>query len=234
MLYALSYLCFIKKKKFIYHTTEIPNHLKQNPIGNFKFAIELNAKINEIKKSEFDNEISSIKSNLQKNEFFIEQGGKDTYSKYGMKELALQVQSIMKENNINHADIFIPSGTGTSAFYLQNYLCKKVYTFACVGDKNYLVKQFQDLSNLDKSYIKHPSIIEANKKYRFGKCYKEFYSLYKDMKSKIEFELLYDMPSLIAIKNNQNILENNIIYIHCGGTHGNESMEERYKYLLKT
>jgi 1-aminocyclopropane-1-carboxylate deaminase/D-cysteine desulfhydrase-like pyridoxal-dependent ACC family enzyme len=231
MLYALSYFCFIKQKKFIYYTTNIPINLTKNPIGNFKFALELNTHFRELDKLDFDIQISQVKQNINKNQLFISQGGADIYSKYGIKKLSLDIKKYIKDNNLSNISIFLPSGTGTSALYLQQYLENTIYTTPCIGDEKYLLEQFELLKIKDKDIQKYPIILNTNKKYHFGKCYKEFYDKYLYFLShKIEFELLYDMKSLLAIEENIDQLSSNILYIHSGGVYGNNSMKLRYAY----
>jgi len=234
-LYALAYFCFIKNKKLIYYTTQIPSHLKSNLTGNLKEAIDFKAIIIEINKQDFKEKIHTIKNKLAKNEFFIEQGGRDKYSKYGIKDLSILIKNFIKQNNMKDIDIFVPSGTGTSAFYLQNYLQNyRVCTTPCVGDESYLKQQFEELSFVNEmKYKKYPTIINTTKKYHFGKCYKDFYEMYQKTKLlNVDFELLYDMKTLLSIQENSSNTSGDIIYIHCGGTYANKSMEKRYMHNI--
>ncbi len=92
----------------------------------------------------------------------------------------------------------LPSGTGTTALFLQKNLPFEVFTVACVGGSEYLKKQF---FHLEKEEKYHPKIIQMPKKYHFGKLYKEFYEIWKELKAetKIEFDLLYDPLGFLAL-----------------------------------
>jgi 1-aminocyclopropane-1-carboxylate deaminase/D-cysteine desulfhydrase-like pyridoxal-dependent ACC family enzyme len=121
----------------------------------------------------------------------------------------------------------MPSGTGMSAFYLSKYLKVPVLTTPCIGDEIYLKNQWEELGIENKT---PPRIINTQNKYHFAKCYKEFISIYKELKKYIEFDLLYDPKGFISIK--QNPQDGfNIIYIHGGGISGNASMLNRYKNI---
>jgi 1-aminocyclopropane-1-carboxylate deaminase/D-cysteine desulfhydrase-like pyridoxal-dependent ACC family enzyme len=199
---------------------------------NLHFSIEMGAKIIEISKEDFNQKILEVKKNISKNELFINQGAKDTYSKYGIKIQATFINNYINKNNIKDIDIFVASGTGTSAFYLRKYLNKtiNVYTTSCVGSTKYLIKQFDEL-NVDDLQVNYPTILETKKKYHFGQCYEEFMAIYNEIiKEKIDFEFLYDMKSLLCIKENHHIFKKNLLYIHCGGIYANTSMKERYKF----
>ena len=80
-----------------------------------------------------------------------------------------------------------------------------------------------------------PTIIKPLKKYHFGKLYKEFYEIHKELlkQTNIEFDLLYDSLAWLCFERYVNDLEDKnftFLYIHQGGILGNISMLERYKY----
>lgn len=225
-MYSLSSLCKIKNKKFIYYVDHIPSNLKENPIGNYKYALQ-NEMI--IKQDE-------IPSSISKNELFIIEGGAVKQASIGIEKLANEITHWVEENNIKNLKVFLPSGTGTTALYLQKYLPYEVLTCACVGDEEYLQKQFEDLENKENSLF--PAILKREKKYHFGKLYKEFYEKYLDLKEKtnIEFDLLYDSLGWIVFEKfmQENDDKNyTYLYIHQGGILGNESMISRYEYKFK-
>ncbi len=212
-MYSLSVLAKIKNLKFIYYSDHVPKYLLKNPIGNYKYALK-NGMILKIEK---DFKIPHSKSSL-----FIPQGGAFNLAEDGIKILANELK------HLRDIDIFLPSGTGTTALYLQKHLHQKVYTCACVGDKEYLKKQF---FSLESNKAKHPTILTLDKKYHFGKLYKEFYDIWLKLKreTKIEFDLLYDPLGWITLLKNRQKMGKNVLYIHQGGVIGNESMIQRYK-----
>ena len=124
--------------------------------------------------------------------------------------------------------LFLPSGTGTTALFLQKYLDIEVLTTPCVGDENYLKKQFLEL---EKDETNHPTILKPKKKYHFGKLYRENFEIYKELKKEIniEFDLLYDPIGWNTLLDNIDE-KYQYLYIHQGGLIGNESMKARYIY----
>ena len=218
-MYSLSVLCKLKGLEFDYYVDHIASFLKQNPIGNYKYAIENAMNIKE----------HEVPSFFEEDVLFIKEGGAVSEASFGIEILANEIISWAKENKIENLKVFLPSGTGTTALYLQKYLPFEVLTCACVGDEDYLRKQFNMLEKEN-----HPTIIKVEKKYHFGKLYKEFYEMHNELltQTNIEFDFLYDSLGWICLENYlQNLEKENfeVLYIHQGGILGNISMLERYK-----
>jgi 1-aminocyclopropane-1-carboxylate deaminase/D-cysteine desulfhydrase-like pyridoxal-dependent ACC family enzyme len=216
-MYSLSVLCKLKGWNFEYYVDHIAQYLKDEPSGNYQAALNNDMKIFEDKVPEmFDEET-----------LFISEGGAVKEASYGIKILADEIKTWAKETKQKDLKIFLPSGTGTTALYLQKYLPFEVITCACVGDSEYLKKQFTELEKNN-----HPTILQMDKKYHFGKLYKEFYEMHKDLQKQtnIEFDLLYDSLAWLCVNKHLNIKKNNILYIHQGGLLGNISMMQRYQY----
>ena len=221
-MYSLSVLAKLKNWNFEYYTNHLPSYLKDNPQGNYKYSLENG--MNLIVKDDFTKDSCHLDENI----LFIEEGGALLEASYGIKILALEISTYQKKYNLNNLKIFLPSGTGTTALFLQKFLDVEVQTCACVGDEEYLKKQFLAL---EKNEQYHPAILSQKKKYHFGKLYKENYMLWNQLKmeTKIEFDLLYDPIGWDTLL--YNFDENNTyMYIHQGGLIGNESMIQRYKY----
>ena len=218
-MYSLSVLCKLKGWKFIYYTNHIPSYLEENAQGNYKYAL-LNGMDLRI-----DESFQKSKLKLTDSILFIEEGGALEEASYGIKILADEILQYKRENKIDKLKVFLPSGTGTTALFLQKYLDIEVLTCACVGDDKYLKKQFLELDV--ETY--HPTILKTKKKYHFGKLYKENYETWKALKQEtnIEFDLLYDPIGWNTLLDN---LDDNYsyLYIHQGGLIGNESMLKRY------
>lgn len=215
-MYSLSVLCKLKNWDFEYYVDHIASFIKENPVGNYKAALKNGMKI-------FEEEIPKT---FEESTLFISEGGAVKEASLGIKLLAQEIidwAEVTKQENLK---IFLPSGTGTTALYLQKYLPFEVITCPCVGDGEYLKNQFNKLETSN-----HPRIIDLAKKYHFGKLYKEFYEVYKELLSQtnIEFDFLYDLKAWICI---DSLLQKNknILYIHQGGLLGNESMILRYQY----
>jgi 1-aminocyclopropane-1-carboxylate deaminase/D-cysteine desulfhydrase-like pyridoxal-dependent ACC family enzyme len=219
-MYSLSVLCRLKGWEFEYWVDHIPTYLLKNPSGNYKFALENGMKIY----------IGKPPSRYTKEVLFIDEGGAIKEARFGIKELANEIIVWAKENNIENINIFLPSGTGTTALYLQKYLPFSVYTSACVGDEKYLKQQFNNLETSN-----HPKILKTPKKFHFGKLYKENYEIWKELKdqTKIEFDFLYDPIGWQTLLKSDLIKQDiPILYIHQGGLIGNLTMIQRYERKL--
>ena len=235
-MFSLSAFAKIKGLKFDYYVKPIPKWLKENPTGNFKAALEMDMNYIELNDYEsfFQNMSQPNKSyhEIGKNTLLIRQGGAEKEAEYGVKILADEINTFAEEKGIKDLSVFIQSGTGTTAVFLQKHLKHKVYTTPNIGDSNYLQKQFSLLVEDEKL---HPIIIESPKKYQFGNLYPEFYNIWKEINEEtgIEFELLYDPVTLIVMSEFQKNIKGEIMYIHSGGTFGNESMINRYNRFFK-
>lgn len=218
-MYSLSVLCRLKKWEFIYYTDHVSGFLAQNPMGNYKRALDNGMRLIQGK---------CVPEKFEEDTLFIQEGGALKEAEFGIKKLALEIEEFAQTHRFDELEIFLPSGTGTTALFLQKNLPFKVLTCACVGDETYLKKQFE---LLEKEPMTFPTILNRDKKYHFGKLYKEFYCMYKNLKEQthIEFDLLYDPLGFIVL---QNYLRNNpykkILYVHQGGILGNVTMLQRY------
>ena len=147
-MYSLSCLCKIRNWEFDYYVDHIPNYLNENEIGNYSQALKNGMNIKEEKSP----------SEFEKDTLFIPEGGALKEAEYGIKILAQEIISWAKETNQEDLKVFLPSGTGTTALYLQKNLPFEVLTCACVGDSEYLKKQFNELEKEN-----HPTILKMDK-----------------------------------------------------------------------
>ncbi len=220
-MYSLSVLAKLKGWKFIYYTDHVPSFIEENPTGNYKYALS-----NEMKLIVGEYDFSNIKIE-NSTHLYIDEGGAVEEASYGIEILANEILQYKLDNNIEKLKVFLPSGTGTTALYLQKYLDLEVLTCPCVGDSVYLRQQFLELES-DENL--HPTIIKPQKKYHFGKLYKENYIMYNELvkETNIEFDLLYDSIGWNTLLNMYQQKDEVIMYIHQGGLIGNETMRERY------
>ena len=219
-MYSLSVLCKLKNWQFDYYVDHTASFLKENPIGNYKYAIKNGMNIIE----------SEVPDFFDKETLFINEGGALVQASHGIEVLANEIKLWINQNNIKDIKVFLPSGTGTTALFLQKYLPFEVLTCPCVGNEEYLKKQFEVLEKKN-----HPLILKTDKKYHFGKLYKEFYEIHNNLltQTNIEFDLLYDSLGWICFENFVKQLKEantTFLYIHQGGIIGNESMYDRYKH----
>ena len=225
-MYSLSILAKVRGWEFEYYTSPLSTYLEENPHGNYKYALQngMNIIVDEEKPDKTAN----------KETLFIEEGGRDFFAEDGLKILADEIKEWQKEKGIEDINIFLPSGTGTTALFLAKSFVgmgatrPTVFTVPCVGDSGYLKKQFFMLEE-DARY--HPTILEPSKKRHFGKLYKESYNIWLKLRQEmgVEFDLLYDPIGWITLLENPQILDKPILYIHQGGLIGNESMLPRYQ-----
>jgi len=217
-MYSLSILAKMKGWNFIYYTNHIPKYLKENPQGNYLEALKNGIKIIEtdLRGDELREFVLSLKNH---DTLVIEEGGRGKEAKYGIKILADEINEYVKKHNLK---VFLPSATGTTAYFLSKYLDTEVLTVPCVGDNKYLKKQFDFLGG-----GKIPTILSPRKKYHFGKLYKNLFEIWKSLKNEgIEFDLLYDPIGWDTIEYYD---LKDILYIHQGGLKGNITMLKRYK-----
>ncbi|AXP08797.1 1-aminocyclopropane-1-carboxylate deaminase/D-cysteine desulfhydrase [Campylobacter hepaticus] len=222
---ALSIFAKQRSYKFLFVCEKISHFLKSHPCGNYALALENNVEF--IENTSFLPLKEFALSLCEKNDIFIEQGIANFRAEQGYIELAKEIQ-IQSENLNLQFDIFLPSGTGTSAAFLARNSQFKVFTCACVGDIKYLKQQILTLmQNYDFSNLE---FLQSVKKYHFAKPYKEFYQLYIDLKYElgIEFDLLYDILALNIVLKKE--WKNPLLYIHQGGLLGNLSMLQRYRF----
>jgi 1-aminocyclopropane-1-carboxylate deaminase/D-cysteine desulfhydrase-like pyridoxal-dependent ACC family enzyme len=181
-MYSLSVLAKMRGWEFEYFVDHIAEYLKENPHGNYKGALDNGMQIN----------VGSIESTdiLDDKTLFIEEGGRQKEAEFGIKFLAEEIVEWQKKNNIKELNIFLPSGTGTTALFLQKAFVGEgtprptVYTCPCVGDEAYLKKQFLELET-DEKY--HPTILTLEKKHHFGKLYKENYKIWLKLQREQRF-----------------------------------------------
>ena len=230
-MYSLSVLAKMKGWEFEYFVDHIADYLKEHPHGNYKGALENGMRLREAQPP-FP-ELVEGKNDI----LLIEEGGRQKEAEYGIKLLAEEIIQWQKEQGIKELNIFLPSGTGTTALFLQKSFILlaeqsrsqiQLFTTPCVGDDSYLKKQFSELETEVKY---HPTILTLEKKHHFGKLYKENYKVWLKLQQQtgVEFDLLYDPLGWRVLLAHPEVFSKPILYIHQGGVLGNESMLPRYE-----
>ena len=142
-----------------------------------------------------------------------------------------EINAWKREENIEKLSVVLPSGTGTTALYLQAGLDEEIslYTSLLVGDEEYQHKQWQRLSSGP-----YPKILPSDKKRKFAKPYIEYLQIHEELEAEtgILFDLIYAPKTWIEIVENLGEDEGEILYIHTGGVSGNETMLKRYEHML--
>ena len=91
----------------------------------------------------------------------------------------------------------------------------------------------KQIDSIRDKKTKLPTILISPQKYNFGRPHKDLIGQYRILleQTNIEFDLLYDPIGWISLLHNIDAIKKPIIYIHCGGIEGNQSMLARYQYL---
>lgn len=222
---SLAALC--NKKGWIFEYYTKPLHIKENSDSNYAQALSLGMSHKELDDDLYRDFIATLTLNLEEKTFVVHQGGADKSARAGVEELAKEIleSGLHAKHPTGIRSLATPSGTGTTALYLALALPEyKVYTTPTIGDKAYLLEQMSALEKVPNNLI----ILESKKKYHFAKPYKEFFDLHvRLVETGIVFDLVY-APKLWKMLLEQT--DEEILYIHSGGTTGNASMLERYKY----
>ena len=214
-MYSLSVLAKMKGWEFEYYVDHIADYLKENPHGNYKGALDNDMQIY----------VGRGVPTPTNNVLFIEEGGRQKEAEYGIKILANEIIEWQKEQGLKELNVFLPSGTGTTALFLSKAFVGEgtprptVFTCPCVGDSMYLKKQFSELETNEKY---HPKILTLEKKHHFGKLYKENYKIWLKLHQEtgVEFDLLYDPLGWRVLLAHPEIFSKPTLYIHQGGVLG--------------
>lgn len=217
---AIAAMCQRKGWKFIYYTKPINQTMQNENSGNFFHSKRLGMLHVEIENEHYRDFIASLRLNLDKDTFIIDQGGAVEEARLGLEVLADEIRG----SALHVRSLATPSGTGTTALFLALSLPEyRVYTTPCVGDAQYLREQMSSLSKIPDNLI----ILEPKRKYHFAKPYREFLEIWqKLLKSEIEFDLIYAPSMWIALLEQT---KEDVLYVHSGGVTGVESMLSRYK-----
>ncbi len=223
-MYSLSVLARMRGWVFDYYVDHVAGYLRENPHGNYARALANGMQIHTTPRPQI----------LLPDTLLIHEGGRQVEAEYGVAILAQEIADWQHEQGIEHLDIFFPSGTGTTALYLQKTLStihhppSTVYTTPCVGDAEYLRKQF---TILEPDPHLWPMILDLPHKYHFGKLYREFYEIWIELHQQtgVTFDLLYDPKGWLTLLKHRDQMGQHLLYLHQGGLQGNESMLKRYE-----
>ncbi|EGM69685.1 pyridoxal-phosphate dependent enzyme [Shewanella sp. HN-41] len=241
-LYSLSALAKIKGWQCDFYVDHIASHILNHPSGNYAAAVENGANIIDLSRlggrsspnagGRCQEYIEQQVLPYEPTALFIPEGGRCGYAEYGVSILAKEIVIWSKTNNISNLKVFLPSGTGTTALFLNQYFIReqtdiRVITCAAVGGDAYLRQQF---SMLNSDISEHPQVVNVGKKYHFGKLYAELYTMWQRIcASGVQFELLYDPLGFIVLEDYlQASDQGSVMYLHQGGLLGNDTMLPRY------
>ncbi len=224
-MYSIAAMCSLQNWEFEYICKTIPKDLKLNPSGNFKAALRFGMQYIELPPELYQQKISSLSSSNAN--IIIAQGGADKVAYYGIQKLAQEISASMSTYSTNKLSIITPSGTGTTALFLSILLPQfEIITTPTVGSTEYLRAQMSNLRDIPKNL----TILEPAKKYRFATPHKDLLECYGDLKKcGIEFDLIYAPVMWLTLLKYIDRFDHDLLYVHSGGTSGNETMLERYR-----
>jgi len=224
---SIAALCHQKGWQFHYTSKPVPDHLKRNPIGNLKMAMELGMQLHEVAHEFYDDALFALRSQPDAATLFVPQGGADPIAQAGIEQLAQEIRQWRQSNGIETLYVVTPSGTGTTAFYLATALpAATVLTTPAVGDTAYLLAQMRRLGAVPANL----NILEQSKKHYFAKPCPELLAIYHELKSAgIEFDLIYGALMWRTLLEHIDCFEGTILYVHSGGLTGNPTMLARYE-----
>lgn len=234
-LYSLAALAKLKGWQLEFYVAHLPSWLKENPSGNYQAALDLGANIIDL---------AAMGSKLHPSDYIeqirqpddsclsVPEGGRSPIAEMGVQQLAQEILDWQQQQQIKNLTVALPSGTGTTSVFLSKHLAEhdiEVVTCACVGGKDYLIDQFNQLHT-----GQHPRVLQTTTKpkHHFGKLYQDDLHIWQALKQQtdVEFELLYDPYMWQCLE--QWWAENpqqTLLYIHQGGLLGNSSMLKRYQ-----
>ncbi len=234
-LYSLAALAHLRGWQLEFYVDHLPAWLQATPIGNYRAALALGARLIETRPLGFAHPRDYIAQVRQPDDacLSVEEGGRSVLAEQGVTQLAEELLTWIATQPEQPWRVALPAGTGTTALYLHKALSShhiEVVTCPCVGGEAYLTQQFLALGE-----TAHPTIISPSSKHHFGRLDPQDYAIWQALHAQtgVEFELLYDplmwrcllewLPTQPA---------KSMIYIHQGGLLGNESMLPRYRRLL--
>jgi len=221
---SIAALCQQKGWRFHYYCKPLAAHLKQQPTGNIKTALELGMQL--LETSDYDTLIPILQSNDKA--MIIPQGGAAPLAEQGIQLLADEIKQWQQAEGMVDLNVVTPSGTGTTAYYLAKHLPScSILTTALVGDNDYLRQQMLKLGTLPSNL----RLLEPPKKYHFAKPYPEFLDIHQQLQQAgITFDLLYAPKMWLTLLEHCKNLQGAVLYVHSGGLLGNASMLERYQH----
>ncbi|KAL0476385.1 hypothetical protein AKO1_006318 [Acrasis kona] len=202
--------------------------------GNYQEAIALGMRMHYVQ--DYEQKIKHIKLQTAEDpqHLIVPIGGCSPTAEYGIKKVAEYIKNWNHLDTSNNSlNVLLPSGTGTTSFYLAKQLaCReiKVFTVPCVGGEEYLREQIcKNLSEEDTSVL---NVVTTKTFPRFAHPYKEFLSFWENVKSdtSVELDLIYAPKTILSARDYlKSDPKAKWLYIHTGGTSGNVTQIKRFK-----
>ena len=223
---SMAALCHQKGWEFHYTCKPVPRHLREQPMGNLKLALDMGMVLHEVAHDAYAQRVAYLREHREAGSLFVPQGGADAIARRGVAKLADEIRQWQQAKGFEKLTVVTPSGTGTTAFYLAQSLpdCA-VLTTAVVGDQAYLQTQMKMLGKIPDNLV----ILQSEKKFHFAKPYPELLEIYRALlDAGLTFDLIYAPVMWRALCRQQ--IQGAVLYVHSGGLLGNASMLERYRH----
>ncbi|KDO35086.1 hypothetical protein SPRG_01151 [Saprolegnia parasitica CBS 223.65] len=239
---AIAQLAHLKRVPFTYFTKTIELQPETAPVAtNFKLASNLGMRHVELSSSEYEAlaESKDFGPLVTTPKWIgIPQGGASADAEVGVQVLASEINAFAsdKPRCDPPLSVLLPSGTGTTAYYLAKHLRPDidVYAVPCVGSAAYLQQQWQQLE--PNGLVTRARMLSPKKRVAFGSLWKPLLAMHQELwlATQIEFDLVYAClawHTLFHALETRSIDLNGrqLVYIHCGGTSGNPSQRQRYE-----
>ena len=105
---SISVLAKLRGWRFDYYVKHLSSYLQENPHGNYKYALKNGMHIH----------VGHDVPIPTKDDLFLEEGGRQKEAEHGLKILAQEILEWKEEQGLKELNVFLPSGTGTTALYL--------------------------------------------------------------------------------------------------------------------
>ncbi|MFL9709693.1 hypothetical protein [Methylobacillus sp. Pita1] len=219
---ALSALAQLMGTEFHYVLPYIADELKTQPKGNLALALDRGMQLHI--DSKLYRRMTQQAFVPGDDEWIFAEGANHAHAAHGFAYLGDEIAEV--GNTLGFRQVFLPSGTGTSACHLAALMPEMaVMTTPVYGDTPYLQQVFSPLPQQNL-----PAILTHEPHYRFGSLYRELWELQAELAAEtgISFDLLYDLPAWACILQHREHFKQPWLYLHQGGMKGSATMRERY------
>ncbi|WP_372870146.1 pyridoxal-phosphate dependent enzyme [Shewanella sp.] len=239
-LFSLAALAHEKGWRLEFYVDHIATAIDTSPSGNYGGALGFGAQVLPVGSKGMSAreyvETVRLKAADRHQCLYVPEGGRCALAREGVRTLAAEICAWADNQDIGELRVFLPSGTGTTALYLNEYFFEnapaiEVFTCPVVGDDCYLKAQF---SELIADPALHPKVV-AGKHHYAGLKLTELEIWGQMLAQGTEFELLYDPCGLLVLRT---LMQQEAgcdghsvhwLYVHQGGLRGNVSMAARYR-----
>ncbi|KAK4537188.1 hypothetical protein CDCA_CDCA11G3213 [Cyanidium caldarium] len=232
---ALAVMAGALQVPFEYIAAGAPRWLRASPNGNYRRAVQLGVRFRHVSRGVAYREAvqGARRDGDARRRLYIPQGCASPLAASGLQQLALALENAASDR---YQAVCVPAGTGTTAFYLRQYLSDRwqVLTVPCVGDAAHLDEQMRSLAQAHRSSetqpARWPTVLPPpeprlpfaaldERDWRLWQCLPPF------------FDLVYAPRTLRALVHHfqaDAAALARVLYVATGGTEGNETQRRRY------